>query len=55
MLAATGAGRRMLDETKYTLESLSEIAADLADGHEQFLAYLAEAGLIGNQANIAIS
>ena len=43
------------DETRYTLEGLGEIAADLADGHERFLAYLIEAGLIRIQANVAKS
>jgi hypothetical protein len=34
------------DETAYTVARLSEIAADLAEGHGRFLAYLNDAGLI---------
>jgi len=34
------------DEATYTLERLEEIAADLAEGHKRFVAYLVEAGLI---------
>ena len=36
----------MPDETKYTLKRLDEIVANLTEGHERFLAYLVEAGLI---------
>lgn len=38
------------DETSYTLEDLSEIVGNLAGGYERFVSYLAEAGLVPNQA-----
>jgi len=34
------------DNISYTLDSLNEIATDLASGHERFVAYLVEAGLV---------
>jgi len=34
------------EDSSYTFEALSEVAANLAAGHEQFRAYLAEAGFI---------
>ncbi|MGP8122455.1 MAG: hypothetical protein ACLP8B_18270 [Xanthobacteraceae bacterium] len=40
-------GQAAPDEASYTLDDLGEIAANLADNHDRFAAYLREVGLLG--------